>query len=462
MFSDTLSYIHLFLGTVSFFVFLLAALVFFLEKASTAMKRSLFLASIVPLPYLIIAFVRSFPYRTEIGFILLFLTGISILILFFPEMRKSTGWTDFPETRIDERDTLFSRRLLKKGTSRYADYYAANPEKKSIDDKIRTKPGLLKKNTVYYHPHTFAAAEASFTAVKRLHKDLDKKPLHSKTVIDPERQAAFIKQLALKLGATSVGITRLSNYHFYSHIGRGEHYGKPVDTNHTHAIAITVEMDTDFIDCAPRGPTVLESARQYMNSATIAVQISEYVKQLGYSARAHIDGNYRVICPLVARDAGLGEIGRMGLLMTPRHGPRVRIAVVTTELALTTDPCRNDALVVDFCTLCIKCAVNCPAHAIPNRNPILIDGVRRWQIDSEKCFNYWCTAGTDCGQCIRVCPYAHPDQFLHNFIRIGIKQSRNFRRIAVLLDDLFYGRHPAASKTPDWMLSLNKGTTREY
>ncbi|MFQ6103859.1 MAG: hypothetical protein ACE5OP_06150 [Candidatus Glassbacteria bacterium] len=53
-----------------------------------------------------------------------------------------------------------------------------------------------------------------------------------------------------------------------------------------------------------------------------------HIRNLGYPARTHIDGNYRVVCPLVARDAGIGEIGRMGLLMTPRLGPRVRIAVV--------------------------------------------------------------------------------------------------------------------------------------
>ena len=51
------------------------------------------------------------------------------------------------------------------------------------------------------------------------------------------------------------------------------------------------------------------------------VQLAAAIRDLGYPARAHIDGNYRVIAPLVARDAGLGEIGRMGLLMTPRWVP---------------------------------------------------------------------------------------------------------------------------------------------
>ena len=38
----------------------------------------------------------------------------------------------------------------------------------------------------------------------------------------------------------------------------------------------------------------------------IAVDVAKYLRELGYSARAHIDGNYRVIAPLVARAAGLG------------------------------------------------------------------------------------------------------------------------------------------------------------
>ena len=40
-----------------------------------------------------------------------------------------------------------------------------------------------------------------------------------------------------------------------------------------------------------------------------------------------------------------------------------------------------------------------------------IDGVSRWQINSESCYTLWCKIGTDCGRCMSVCPYAHPDTF---------------------------------------------------
>ncbi len=76
----------------------------------------------------------------------------------------------------------------------------------------------------------------------------------------------------------------------------------------------------------------MESAHQYVEAARTAIQLAAFIRNLGYDARAHIDGNYQVIAPLVARDAGLGEIGRMSLLITPKHGPRVRLAVVTTNM----------------------------------------------------------------------------------------------------------------------------------
>ena len=88
------------------------------------------------------------------------------------------------------------------------------------------------------------------------------------------------------------------------------------------------------------------------------------IRSLGYPARAHIDANYRVVCPLVARDAGLGEIGRMGLLMTPGPGPRVRLAVVTTDVPLVSDERLRDDSMIDFCTRCKKCAEVCQPDAI--------------------------------------------------------------------------------------------------
>jgi reductive dehalogenase len=248
-----------------------------------------------------------------------------------------------------------------------------------------------------------------------------------------------------------VGITRLEDYHRYTHVGRGPDFGQPVTLDHRYALALTVEMDKEALSHAPLAPTVMESSQQYVASGVIAVQIAEFIRSLGYPARAHIDGNYRVVCPLVARDAGLGEIGRMGLLMTPELGPRVRIAVVTTDLPLVPDPRRRDPTMIDFCARCRKCADVCPSNAIPLGARVDIDGVRRWRIDSEACFTLWSQVGTDCARCMAVCPYSHPANWMHDLVRRGIRSSGRFRRLAIKGDDWLYGRQHTPRAVPGWM-----------
>jgi reductive dehalogenase len=201
----------------------------------------------------------------------------------------------------------------------------------------------------------------------------------------------------------------------------------------------------------------MESGRQYVEAARIAVQLAAAIRNMGWPARAHIDGHYRVIAPLVARDAGLGDIGRMGLLMTPKLGPRVRLGVVTTPLELVPDTPTRDATVVDFCERCRKCADNCPAGAIPPGDRAEYDGEPRWRIDGDACFRYWNAVGTDCARCMAVCPYSHPDSVLHNAVRWGVRRSGLFRRAAVRLDDIFYGRRPVPRPGPRWTRSGSAG-----
>ena len=262
----------------------------------------------------------------------------------------------------------------------------------------------------------------------------------------------YIKALARYYGACTVGVAELQPYHVYTHIGRGSGtYGAPIDLPHTYAVAFTVEMSHVMMGPAPEAPIVMESARQYVEAARIALQLGYFIRHLGYDGWAHIDGNYRVVAPLVARDAGLGEIGRMGLLMTPKLGPRVRLAVVTTDLPLVADDRLDGRAVIDFCRYCTKCAQNCPSRAIPFEDRSEHDGAYRWRIDADSCFRYWNLIGTDCGRCIDVCPYSHPDTLAHNVVRWAVAHSGGARRAAAWLDDVFYGQRPAKRQSPEWV-----------
>jgi ferredoxin len=422
------------------------------EKEPRAATRALVGAVLLPIPYIGAGIIGLTIASPLISLIILCSTGVLFFFFVLPIGNRFPEEDDKPTTRFDERDIMFSRRSLVPGTDRFQTYYQANPDKKALDDKFRRRPGLLVEGALFYDALSVAAAKASFETVGTFHQILDREQREvDPDPVDKIEMSRFLKRWTKKLGAVSAGITELQEYHLYSTIGRGERYGEPVELDHHYALAITVEMDKVTMDSAPYGPTVMESAQQYLNSGAIAVQVAQFIRNLGYSARAHIDGSYRVICPLVARDAGLGEIGRMGLLMTPELGPRVRLAVVTTDMPLMADQRECDRTMIDFCRKCLKCADVCPSNSIPTGKREDVDGVLRWRIDAESCFTYWCTIGTDCGLCMRSCPFSHPDNALHNVIRAGVKRSAQFRRLALILDNLFYGRVPVRAEIPSWI-----------
>ena len=376
---------------------------------------------------------------------LLCVAGIlfATLVVWVWPVGKDTELGGCPSRRVDERDIMFARARLSPGTPEYETYYAMRPENRAGDDRTRTLPGLLSFNAELADPFVFAAADASFAICDALRHMAEGEPEPQPLELPPREWSRRLKELVLDHGAMDVGICRLRPEHVYSHIGRGTgRWGAPVELDHRWAIAFTVEMDHEAISHAPDAPVVLESARQYVALSRIGVEVADFVRRCGWPARAHTDGNYRVVAPLVARDAGLGDIGRMGLLMTPRLGPRVRIGVVTTDLPLEIDPPGDDPSMLDFCTICKKCAVNCPVGAISHGDRERIDGGMRWVIDSDTCFRYWNVVGTDCAVCMRVCPYSHPDNAAHNLVRWAIRRSGGARRAMLKADDLFYGRRP--------------------
>ena len=439
-------------GILLFAFLFYAAVISLLEREQRAATRALLLLPVIILFIAPVLFVEYYGEWPVMG--MLFISWSLIILLIFPTRffeRKITRYD--PVGQINEKNVMFSRNLLEPGTERYKEYYKEFPDHEAPDDHFRSKPGLLNEHAAFYDPFAFNTASAILNSVKAFHSIVDGDPAQKISDIKPGKIASYVRKWMLREGAVSVGFTETHDYHWYSVIGRGEDFGKRAQLPHSHAIAFYVEMDKEFVDTAPHAPTVIESAHQYMRAAVIATEVAMILRKLGYHARAHIDGNYRVVCPLVARDAGLGEIGRMGILMTPSLGPRVRIAVVTTDMPLPQSSKPDYSHMIKFCRICKKCADVCPSKAISFDDRKAINGVKRWQTNQEECFTYWCIAGTDCGKCMSDCPYSHPNNLFHNVIRALIKNSIIFRHFAVKMDDFFYGRKPKPAPVPGWMKS---------
>jgi epoxyqueuosine reductase len=267
---------------------------------------------------------------------------------------------------------------------------------------------------------------------------------------DAQTNTRRVKRAAALFGASLAGVCVLDRRWLYSPAYLLTPEGGKTDANTVpeefrYAIAIAVEMDYAAINCSPAGPASIATGLGYSKMAFSAGLLAQYIRGLGYQAIPC--GNDTACSIPIAIDAGLGEMARNGLLITPEFGPRVRLAKVLTDLPLIPDK-PIEFGVGDFCLICEKCAKKCPSksimfgeatetpHNISNRR-----NVRTWHINAETCLNFWADNQTDCSNCIRTCPFNKPSGLLHEGVRWGINKARWLDRFFLWGDEVFgYGR----------------------
>jgi ferredoxin len=444
--------IFLITGLLCSLFFLGFALTSYVEKEKRASAIALIIATVYGGAWFLTGHI--YPATTlhiAIAFWVLLIAGFGLLS--WPFRQPAPLTIDSSKTeRYDERHVIFGRMELAPEMPQYNKYYSElNPQVKGFDDHVRTMPKLGELGGEYSHELDSPYFDAIFEFIAKYNHLADPgTPVAERINLSAEEATRRVKGFARHLGALDARVTRLKNYHVYSHAGRRLHnWGEKNNIDHTHAIVFSSEMAHEMVHGTPRAPAATESAVQYMNLANVGIALAMYLSKLGYSARAHIDGNYQVLAAAVAHDAGIGELGRLGLIITPTHGPRVRLAVVTTDLNLNEDSPVNFG-VQHFCEICKKCADNCPSASIEFGDKKNVRGVLKWQSQMETCYKYWRTAGTDCAICMAVCPYSKPHTFYHNIIRFLCTRNPVARHIALIMDDLFYSRIPRHKDKPNW------------
>lgn len=381
------------------------------------------------------------PDRAAALYLPLAVVGILMVLFFAPFGHSPVIDTEKCEGRVDERDVMFAREEYQPGTEKYELYYAARPELQKTDDRLRRLPELLEPGGRYYDPERSGKVVAAFREIEDLTVDVDGDVAEQRQESDPEAASAELKERLFDMGAAEVGIARLNPEFVYSHVGRGpEEWGRPIVNNHRFAVVFSLEMDYHAVEGAPDLPITEESVRCYQRAADMSIDLARRIRSQGYPARAHISGsNYQIMLPPIAQDAGLGEVGRCGYLISSKFGARIRLGAITTDLPLVADQPISFG-VQDFCTKCVKCADNCPSSAIPKDSVQSVRGIDKWPLNVERCLHYWRVIGTDCGLCMKVCPYSHPPTLVHNVVRFAIRRSAIARTLSVWGDDLIYGR----------------------
>jgi len=265
---------------------------------------------------------------------------------------------------------------------------------------------------------------------------------------DPGLLSRHIKEAAYFLRADAVGICELPPYAVYSHgfdRMNPTEGGEPIELSHKYAVAILIDQDWRTAEAFSGSDWISNamSMLSYSNSGFIAIILAEYIRRLGYPARAHYAASYQVVVPPILLWAGLGEMSRIGdCVLNPFLGPRFKAAVVTTDLPLVPDKPIDFGL-QDFCSKCKKCARECPGGALSDGSKEMHNGYEKWPVDVEKCtkMRVGNQEGSGCGTCIKVCPWNKPYTPFHRAVGWTMRHSALARSLAIWGDDFMgYGK----------------------
>ncbi len=242
---------------------------------------------------------------------------------------------------------------------------------------------------------------------------------------EPMEISERAKKAAETYGADLVGICDLDQRWIYSHRydratkehmpitfettdqpgKRGDRYVIPEDVR--FCVVMATAMDFELVKASPTILSGTATGLGYSRIIFLASLLAEFIRGLGYTAIPCV--NDTALSVPLAISAGLGQLGRNGLLITPQFGSSVRLCKIFTNLPLNPDR-PIDFGVTDFCETCRRCAERCPTEAISfgdgttePRNVSNNPGILKWPIDAERCLRFW---NENYNSCVVVCPYS--------------------------------------------------------
>ncbi len=179
-----------------------------------------------------------------------------------------------------------------------------------------------------------------------------------------------------------------------------------------NAIVLAMEMSQEKIDQAPSQVTFEMVFETYDGLGIAANRIAAFLREQGYSAQADHPLGGTALYPPIAQKAGIGWVGKHGLLITPKFGSRIRLAAVYTSIQNLPDSKENNHnWIEDYCTMCRRCIKECPPQAILEETIIHESGLKT-DIVQQACFEYF-LVNYGCSVCIKVCPFSKgPDAYV--------------------------------------------------
>ena len=214
-----------------------------------------------------------------------------------------------------------------------------------------------------------------------------------------------LKDLLFSNGANLVGFANLN--------------GISKNNEMPYGVCIAVKLSPELIISIHDGPNnfYFDEYHRINNLLDkIVTAGTEYLIKNGFKAFAQTttaviqNAEYETDLPhkTIGTRAGLGWIGKCGLLVTNEYGSGIRISSFLTNAELDCGKPVNES----YCGACMECVKNCPAGAISGElwN---IKTVRSELVDVKKCAKTAQALSMEkinkdirlCGKCFEMCPY---------------------------------------------------------
>jgi epoxyqueuosine reductase len=164
-------------------------------------------------------------------------------------------------------------------------------------------------------------------------------------------------------------------------------------------IVCMLEQDWEATQLSPSVRSERSVMKTYLRLARKTRALADFLHDRGIEAEMY--GPDRLAAIPYAVQAGLGQLGLNGQLLTPKAGSRSRVFLLTTNAALVHDEPVDFGIhaICDECQLCVK---RCPPGAIPKKRASH-RGVIKAKIKPDRCLPVLAQAH-GCAVCMKVCP----------------------------------------------------------
>lgn len=296
---------------------------------------------------------------------------------------------------------------------------------------------------------------ASLRRARRANKEIDPsgtKPL----AISPAERSQRLREEAARIGLSAIGFAPYDPKYSWEEFASRHETGS--------VIVCIYEQDFEHTQTAPSARAERAAFFAYSELMDRAAKLSEFVQGLGGKAQPQGPVGEALVIHYGVQ-AGLGQLGLNGQLLTPAAGSRARIVLITTNLELEHDE-PKDFGVNAICDECQVCAKRCPVGAIPIKRAEH-RGVVKAKIKTERCFPVVARV-EGCAICMKTCPVQRYglDRVIEHHEQTGEilgKGSDELEGYQWPLDGRFYGpgekpavRSDSLVRPPGWELDVTQ------